>query len=277
MATPASPATVLVTGSSSGIGRATAEALARQGWRVWGASRRPGGPDDHDARLWRQLRLDVTDDQSIADAIAEILETDGRLDALVHCAGISVAGAIEDVTRDEALHQLTTNYLGSVSLLRAVLPSMRQRGGGRIIVIGSIGGLIGLPFIGHYSASKFALGGMLEALRHEVGPFGIQVTVLHPGDIKTEISHNQIEGRATAKGHSAYYDRFRAAIDTYDKAVEAARAPEVIARDVVRILARRRQPPQHIAGTPTEVGGVVLRAILPRAWFEKILAQSYGF
>ncbi|MDX2159265.1 MAG: SDR family oxidoreductase [Hyphomicrobiaceae bacterium] len=264
---------VLVTGSSSGIGRASADHLSQNGWHVWGASRRLTAASE--VGTWTPVRLDVTSDDSVAAAMAAVLERSQRLDALVHCAGIAVAGSVEDVTLAEAEHQIATNYLGTVRMLRAVLPVMRQQGTGRIIVIGSIGGLIGLPFLGHYSASKFALDGLVEALRHELAPFAIQATILHPGDIRTDISSNQVEGAATGPS-SAYHARFRATISAYDRNVREARGPEVIAAAVEHVLTSRRQPARVIAGTSIERAGVGLKSALPRRLFELILRKSYG-
>lgn len=267
--TPGHVGVALVTGSSSGIGRATADALAAAGWRVTGGSRR-----EQTAAGWTPVTLDVTDDASVEGAVSALLAREGRIDALVHCAGISVAGAVEDVALEEAAHQIATNYLGAVRLLRAVLPTMRARRSGRIVVVGSIGGIIALPFIAHYSASKFALDGLVEALRHELAPFGIQATILHPGDVRTDISRNQVEGKATGPA-SPYHARFRATIDHYDRAVDAARGPEVIADAVARVLRRRRQPARVLAGTPMELAGVALKGLLPSRWFERILASTY--
>jgi NAD(P)-dependent dehydrogenase (short-subunit alcohol dehydrogenase family) len=270
---------VLVTGASSGIGRATANRLAAAGWRVWGGSRRAAAASEDASNPssgdWTPVALDITRDDSVAAATTAVLSRDGRLDALVHCAGISVAGAVEDVTIEEAERQFATNYFGAVRTLQAVLPVMRGQGSGRIVLVGSIGGLIGLPFLGHYSASKFALDGLVEALRHEIAPFGIQATVLHPGDIRTEISANQIEGARTGES-SAYASRFRGMVATYDKAVRDARGPEVIAGAIERVLQRRRQPPAVIAGTPIERTGVGLKAALPRSFFEVVIRKSYG-
>jgi NAD(P)-dependent dehydrogenase (short-subunit alcohol dehydrogenase family) len=283
MASSHLPNTVLVTGSSSGIGRATADRLAAYGWQVWGGSRRQPAPFDVNDKSsaarrgtgWTPIPLDVTSDDSISSAIQTIVGNAGELGALVHCAGISVAGSIEDVTIGEAEHQFATNYFGAVAMLRAVLPMMRRQGGGRIVVIGSIGGLIGLPFLGHYSASKFALDGMMEALRLEIRPFGIQVTTVYPGDIRSDISTNQLEGSRTGEG-SAYHERFRATVDTYDRNVREAREPEVIAAIVARVLARHRQPAKFVAGTVTERAGVSLKSALPTSWFEAMIAKTYG-
>jgi len=275
MLPPRKAGVALVTGSSSGIGRTVADRLAQDGWRVYGGSRRGFATNVGARSAWTPLFLDVTSASSVASATKSLLDAEHRVDALVHCAGISVAGAIEDVSIDEAERQLATNYLGAVRLVQAVLPAMRSAGKGRIIIIGSIGGLIGLPFIGHYSASKFALDGMVQALRIEIAPFGVEASILHPGDIQTDISANQIEGRRTGP-ESAYHDRFKTTIEAYDKSVASARKPDVIADAVAHMLRRRRLPPRVIAGTPNERSGVVLKALLPPRLFETILRKTYG-
>jgi NAD(P)-dependent dehydrogenase (short-subunit alcohol dehydrogenase family) len=274
MATPNHVGVALVTGSSSGIGRAVADRLGAARWTVYGASRRAMGLTNG-SKLWTPLPLDVTSGASVEAAITDVLGSEGRIDALIHCAGISIAGAIEDVTIAEAERQLATNYLGTVRMVKAVLPAMRRAGRGRLIIVGSIGGLIGLPFIGHYSASKFALDGMVQALRIEIAPFGLEATILHPGDIKTDISANQVEGERTGP-QSAYHDRFKATVAAYDKAVAAARKPDVVADAVVRLLGQRRLPPRMIVGTASERAGVGLKALLPPRIFETIIRRTYG-
>ena len=274
MATQVSTGSVLVTGTSSGMGRAVADRMATAGWRVHGGSRRAPEPHAGGRPAWTPLPLDVTSAASVEAAVAATIEAAGRLDALVHCAGISVAGAIEDISIGEVERQFATNYLGTVRMLHGVLPAMRRQGRGRIVVVGSIGGLIGLPFIGHYSASKFALDGLMQALRIEVRPFGVEATILHPGDIRTDISANQLEGERTGQG-SAYHAPFRATVDAYDKAVREARPPDVVADAVLHLLARRRLPPRLIVGSPTERAGVILKAVLPPRLFELVIRSSY--
>jgi NAD(P)-dependent dehydrogenase (short-subunit alcohol dehydrogenase family) len=264
----------LITGSSSGIGKAVADRLAHHGWVVYGGSRRGTASKPTTPGGWIPITLDVTSDASVKAAVHSILDAERRIDVVIHCAGISVAGAIEDVSADEIGQQFATNYLGAVRVVQSVLPAMRDAGRGRIIAIGSIGGLIGLPFIGHYSASKFALDGMVQALRLEIAPFGIEASILHPGDIQTDISANQVEGQRTGPD-SAYHDRFKTAIGAYDRSVNAARKPDVIADAVMRMLRRRHLPPRVIVGTPNERSGVVLKAVLPPRLFETILRRTY--
>jgi len=263
------PDVVLVTGSSSGIGRACCDRLAKGGRRVYGASRKAG-----EAAPWTYVAMDVTDDASVERAVAEVMRGEGRIDALVHCSGVSLAGSFEDTTIDEAKRQFETNFFGAIRVMRAVLPVMRKEGRGKILVIGSIGGLIGLPYIGYYSASKFALDGLVEALRMEVAPFGIEATVVHPGDFNTAISANQVLcGQSGAD--SPYHAVCHRTIEIYDAAVRRARPADVVARRIERLLARRRLPVRSVLGTPSEVLGVWLKSALPSRGFEYLFRKSY--
>jgi NAD(P)-dependent dehydrogenase (short-subunit alcohol dehydrogenase family) len=259
---------VLVTGSSSGIGKACCDWLQGTQRVVIGASR-TGTP----GALWDYIRMDVTDDHSVQATVEEVVRRKGRIDVLVHCAGVCLSGPFEATTVKEARSHFETNYFGTVRVVRAVLPIMRKQGAGRILIIGSIGGLISLPYVCHYSAGKFALDGLVEALRTEIAPFGIEATVLHPGDIKTAIAANQIRCRGS---NEAYIDRCRKALDRYDENVEKGRSPDVVAKAVARLLSRRRLPPRYVVGTPTETLGVWSKAVLPAGVFEQIFRMWYG-
>jgi NAD(P)-dependent dehydrogenase (short-subunit alcohol dehydrogenase family) len=170
---------VVITGASAGIGHATAELLQGQGWTVVGASRR--GP----------LVMDVDDDESVRAGMAEVVRRHGALQAVVACAGWGLAGAVEQTPLAEAKEQLETNFWGTVRVVQAALPIMRGQGEGRLVLVSSIGGVLGLPFQAFYSASKFALEGYAEALAHEVAPFGIDVTLIEPGNVRTDFTANR--------------------------------------------------------------------------------------
>ena len=198
-----SAAVVLVTGCSSGVGKAICDQLAASGMTVYGGSRTPCTPSQ-----WTHVPLDVTEQSSVDAAVAEVLRRESRLDALIACAGVGLAASLEDTEDDEARRHFDTNFFGTARMIRAVLPAMRKQSSGKIMVIGSIGGLIGLPFVPYYSASKFALDGLVEALRGEVAPFGIQATIIHPGDLNTGFATNRVFGRNVG-ATSAYQGRFQ--------------------------------------------------------------------
>lgn len=262
---------ILVTGSSSGLGKACCDRLAQtSGNRVYGASR-----THTPAQLWRHIPMDVTDDASVAAGIAEIVRQEGRIDTIVHCAGNSLAGPIEDTRIDEAQHQFDTNYFGAVRIIRAVLPGMRERGQGQIIMVGSIGGLIGLPFLAHYSATKFALDGLVEALRTEVEPHGVQATIVHPGDFRTALGANRLHCGNTKAG-TTYYERFRRTVAFYDAAEQAGGSADDVARKVESLLGRRRLPVRSIVGSPLEVAGVWAKALMPSRSFEYIFRKAHS-
>lgn len=261
---------VLVTGASSGIGRACCERLHASGRVVCGVSRRPPG-----GVAWSHLVADITDEAAVEKAVAEVVARHGRLDAVVHAAGVSLTGPVEETTLDEARHHFDVNYFGTLRVLRAALPVMRSQRSGRIIVIGSIGGLIGLRFLGQYSASKFALDGLLEALRPEIAPFGIDATIVHPGDFRTSLATSGSTTAASRPG-SAYWDAFQRAAAFYHQAEAQARSPDILARRIDRLLDRRKLPPRIVVGTSMETIGVIAKRTLPARLFERILASSYG-
>jgi NAD(P)-dependent dehydrogenase (short-subunit alcohol dehydrogenase family) len=208
MASAGETRTVLITGSSSGIGRAAAKRFAARGWRVFASMRRQvaGVPllalaADKGWRLTTPA-LDVTRDDSVDAAVGAILrETDGRLDALVNNAGYYAWGPLEETSPDELRAQLETNVIGVHRVTRAVLPAMRARRAGTVVTVGSISGRVVVPIAGPYHASKWALEGMIEAWRLELAPFGVRVALVEPGPFATALHTNeQLAAASTADG-----------------------------------------------------------------------------
>jgi NAD(P)-dependent dehydrogenase (short-subunit alcohol dehydrogenase family) len=262
--------TVIVTGCSSGIGRAICDELAAGDARVYGGSR-----SVCEAAGWTQLPLDITEQASVDAAVAEVLRRESRIDALIACAGMGLAGSLEDTDDDEARRQFDTNFFGTTRTIRAVLPVMRKQGFGKIVVIGSIGGLIGLPFVPYYSASKFALDGLVEALRGEVAPFGIQATIVHPGDINTAFGANRVFGRNVGDT-SAYQSRFQDTLRFYAAQEQNGASPLVLAHKVGRLLRQRSLPARVVVGTPLEKLGVTGKRYLPGRSFEYLMRKAYA-
>jgi NAD(P)-dependent dehydrogenase (short-subunit alcohol dehydrogenase family) len=174
----------LVTGASSGIGQATAELLASSGFVVFGTSRNP----EKAARSYQWLSLDVHSDVSVEAAVQSLLDQAGRIDLLVNNAGYSQVGSIEESSIADTQAQFDTNVFGAMRMIKAILPIMRQQGSGRIINVSSVVGQVAPPYVGVYAASKFALEGLSEALRAEVRPFGIHVSMVEPAFVKTHIT-----------------------------------------------------------------------------------------
>jgi NAD(P)-dependent dehydrogenase (short-subunit alcohol dehydrogenase family) len=261
---------VMVTGCSSGIGKTICEHLGKSNVRVYGGSRSECTPES-----WAYLKVDVTDETSVQSVIDEIVRREGRIDAVVCCAGVGLAGPVEETTVEEASQHFNVNYFGAVRTIRAVLPAMRRQTSGKIIVIGSIGGLIGLPYVGHYSAAKFALDGLIEALRTEVEPFGIQATVIHPGDFNTAFVANRVYS-ANTTAQSPYHKIFVKTCEFYAASEANGPAPTAVARGVKKALGMRRLPARIIVGSPLEILGVWGKSMLPSRGFEYLFRKAYG-
>ena len=277
----------LVTGASAGIGRACADRLAAVGWAVTGASRRGTGAPVPDSTVpdstvagamgasWTGLAMDVNSDDAVRDGVAGILQRDGRIDALVAAAGWGVAGAAEYTSIAEAKAQFETNFWGCVRVVQAVLPHMRQQNSGRIVLISSIGGVIGIPFQAYYSASKFALEGFAEALAYEVVPFGVQVTLVQPGNIATEFTASRLIADG-AEGDSAYAEAMHRAVSLMERD-EANGAPaERVASTVQRVLDAPRAPRRVSVGKAGERVGLMAKRLLPFRVFEAAAKGSLG-
>jgi NAD(P)-dependent dehydrogenase (short-subunit alcohol dehydrogenase family) len=217
----------VVTGASSGIGEAIARGLSAEGFQVYGTSRGAAAPT---ASGIEHVTMDVCDDAAVADGIEWVLDEAGKIDVLVNNAGYLCAGAIEEVSLADAKAQCETNYFGALRATLAVLPGMRERKLGHIITVSSLAGLVPVPFWGHYNASKFAVEGLMETLRHEVRPFGIQIALVEPGNIKTSFY-----AQPPANGMAAYAEARGRAYDAIRGYESTAPGPEVVARKVVAI------------------------------------------
>jgi NAD(P)-dependent dehydrogenase (short-subunit alcohol dehydrogenase family) len=261
----------LITGASSGIGAACAARLAADGHRVFGTTR-GAAPPAADGVAW--LTLDVRDDASVARGVAQVLERAGRIDVLVNNAGIGIAGAVEDTTPDDLARQLDTNLLGPLRLLRAVLPGMREARSGRIVQISSLAGRIAVPFQAAYAASKFALEGLSEGLAMELRPFGIDVVIVEPGDVRSGFGAARTWTDA-ARANPLYRERAARAVAAMEAAERSGPPPERVARLVSRIVAARRPRLRYVCATPLERSALLLQRLLPGRWFEAIVRASY--
>jgi NAD(P)-dependent dehydrogenase (short-subunit alcohol dehydrogenase family) len=257
---------VLVTGASSGIGRACAAYLAERGFRVYGTSRQPGAS----VAGVTILTADVTDDRSVEQAVATVLAREGRLDIVVNNAGMGIAGPVEDTTIEEAKRQMEVNFFGVFRVCRAVLPAMRSRRAGYIVNIGSIGGLLAIPYQAMYSASKFALEALSESLRMEVRSFGIRVVIIEPGDHKTAITQNRHVTQSTY-GHS-----FEAALARTARDEQSGPGPEQIAHLLYKLVNRRNPRLRHPIGPAPQRAAVWLKRLLPNSLVEYGLRRYFG-
>jgi NAD(P)-dependent dehydrogenase (short-subunit alcohol dehydrogenase family) len=262
---------VLVTGASSGIGRACCEYLAGKGMTVYGGSRTlPAGK----LGAFNSLRLDVTDDASVQAAVRQVKEKHGRIDVVVNNAGNGIAGAVEETSPQEAMAQLDTNFFGAHRVCRAVLPIMRQQRGGVIINVSSLAGLLAVPFQAFYSASKFAMEGLTEALRMEVKPFGIRVALIEPGDFKTEFPSNR-RNTVEAEKSSVYRELVDRCVGVMQEEEKNGKNPLAVARLAERIIHDPSPRLRYTIGPFGERLGPKLKSILPYRVYEYLFMKHY--
>ena len=259
---------VLITGASSGIGLACAQDLSTLGHTAVGASRRPSA-----GHAWTSLEMDVDDDLSVSAGIERTITEYGGIDAIVTCAGWGLAGAIEQTSINEAKAQMETNFFGTVRAVVAALPSLRERQG-NVIIMSSIGGTIGIPFQGYYSASKFALEGWAEALAWEVRPHGVKVTLIEPGNFHTGFTESRRS--VMVGGNDPYVVARTKAIHVMEKNELEGADPSSIAKLVANILASKRAPRRRTVGPLGERIGPLAKRLLPHRIFEAASASSLG-
>ena len=262
--------TVLITGASSGIGAATAAQLREQGFRVFGTSRKPRPAGEERGIEW--LVMDVCDEASVASALRDLDARCPHLDALVCNAGFGIFGSVEEVSIEDAKAQFDTNFFGVLRVLRGVLPGMRERGVGRIVLVGSLGGRAPIPFQAHYSASKAAVDALALALRNELHGFGIRVSLVEPGDIDTPF--NDAMNWSTSPENSAYGERLRRAERVIRETLPKSPPPEEIARCIGRALAARRPRVRYAAGADSVLVPLA-RHLLPDCFSLSLIRRHF--
>ncbi len=260
---------VFITGVSSGFGLETARLLAQEGHTVYGTVRREVEP----LPQVHYLHVDVRDRDAVLNAVAQVIEKEGRIDVLVNNAGMGIGGPLEFATEEEIRLQMDTNFMGLVHCVDAVLPHMRRQGGGKIIALSSIGGLMGLPFQGFYSASKFAIEGYCEALRLETQQQGIKVVVLRPGDFATGFtgSRKKVADEAALQAYPLY----REAIEKVEHDENGGLKPVVLAQKISRIINMQHPRNGYVVASFEQKLSVWIKRILPAKWFDRILGSYY--
>ena len=264
---------VLITGCSSGIGWATAERLAQKGWTVYATARNVEEIEPLGERGCRLLPLDVTDEDSMRNAVEEVERTEGAVGCLINNAGYSQSGAVEAVPMQQVRRQFETNVFGLVRMCQLVLPGMRRQGFGRIVNLSSMGGRLTFPGGGFYHASKYAVEAISDALRFEVRGFGVEVVVIEPGLIRTgfaDAAVGSMGGEAAGNGPYAGFDAGVAKVtrDNYEKGPFArlGGGPAVVAETIERAISAAR-PRARYTVTPSAKLLILARQILPdRAW-----------
>ena len=270
---------VLITGCSTGIGRATAGRLASRGWKVYAPARDVGKVEDLADRGCELLPLDVTDEASMRAAVEEVERREGAVGVLVNNAGYSQSGPVEGVSIEKVRRQFETNVFGLVRMCQLVLPGMRRQGWGRIVNISSMGGRLTFPGGGYYHATKYAVESISDALRFEVAGFGVEVVVLEPGLIRTGFADAATGSMAGASGDLGDapagdpYAGFNAAVekvvrDNYERGLilKLGGGPGTVATTIERAITADR-PRTRYAVTPSAHLFIWLRRLLPdRAW-----------
>ncbi len=259
--------TVLVTGASRGIGLAIATLLARQGCTVFGTSRNPQSSTLNNFNL---LPLDVREQASVEQCVNTVINRAGHIDVLINNAGQSLSGAVEDASAEDARQLFETNFFGVIRMTNAILPHMRQAGSGHIINISSLAGLIGVPYLGIYAASKHALEGYSESLRYELKPFGIHVSLIEPGDIQTGII------AAPPSNPLAAYNGIRERVTAiHDTNVNNGPPPEKVARIVLRAVQSRLPRLRYTVTTGQEKWVPWMKRLLPDWLAEHFIRDAF--
>jgi len=262
---------ILITGVSSGFGRATSSLLAKAGHKVYGTVRTETSPEKN----VHVLKMDLKDFSSVSAAVQSVIEKEGRIDVLINNAGMHTGGPVEKTSDENIKLQMDTNFNGMVHLTKIILPVMRQHGGGTIINFSSIGGLMGLPFQAFYSASKFAIEGFSEALRMEAGRFNIKVVVINPGDFCTNNSANRRKFLTPLTDDDPYHRQFEETLSVIEKDESGGWKPEVLAGKILKIVESKNPRHRYIIGSFEQKLAVVIKKILPGSLFRKILEGHY--
>ena len=271
---------VLITGCSTGIGRATAERLAEKNWRVYATARRLEAIADLAKRGCRTLALDVCDEASMRAAVAAVEQAEGAVGVLINNAGYGQEGAFEEVPMEEIRRQFETNVFGLIRLTQLVLPAMRRQGWGRIVNLSSMGGRLTLPGGAFYHATKYAVEAMSDALRFEVGAFGVAVVVVEPGPIKTQFGDTAVASVRRLDGASPYA-AFNAVLarkirEAYEGPMgRFAAGPDAVARVIERAISASRPRTRYPVTAAARIL-MGLRRWLPDRAFDGFLRTQFA-
>ena len=260
---------ILITGITSGFGKAMAERLASEGHKVYGTHRKakefiPGVT---------YIKAESTVQEEVEAAVKQVVDAEGGIDVFINNAGMGIGGPLEFCSIEDCQRQMDVNFMGMVRYIREVVPVMRRQGHGHIICFSSIGGLVGLPYQGMYSASKFAIEGYCEALRLEIRGFGINVTTIEPGDFATAFTA-QRKSVDNPEVHKVYpgYANSLASIE-HDE--NSGLKPEYLAKKISRIIRKKRPGYHYIISTFLQKLSVFARTILPPRWFAWVMSVYY--
>ena len=263
--------TILITGASSGLGKATAKYLAERKYKVFGTSRNPKNYTNNNS--FELLPFNLNKPQTSKDLVDQVLDKSGRIDVLINNAGLGITGAIEETDLIAMESNFKTNFFGPLALIQQILPIMRSQKSGLIINITSIGGYMGLPFRGIYSSSKGALGIATEALRMELKGFGIDIVTLAPGDYATDIASRRHYSPLISD--SPYHDIYKFSLNTINQHVDSGDDPINLAKMVYRIINTKKRKVHYTSGSFLQKFSIILKKILPDTVFEKLIMNHY--
>ncbi|WP_347374420.1 SDR family oxidoreductase [Aequorivita sp. Q41] len=265
------PKTILITGGSSGIGKAIGEYLTEKGYQVFGTSR---NPDKITQSPFPLLKMDVNETESIAAAIAEMLSKVATIDVVINNAGVGITGPIEETPESEIKKAFQTNFHGPINVIKAILPQMRKQGYGHILNITSIAAYMGLPYRGIYSASKAALEITIEAMRMETLQFGVKMTNVAPGDFATNIAAGRYHSPVLE--NSPYKKDYGSTLKMMNEHVDNGGDPLKMAKAVHLIIENKNPKIHYKVGAPLQKFSIVLKRVLPDKVYERMLLRHYG-
>lgn len=260
---------ILITGITSGFGKAMAERFSSEGQTIYGTHRQ----DTEFIPGVRYIKADSQKEEEVKAAVDQVIREQGRIDVFINNAGMGIGGPLEFCSLEDAQRQMDINWMGMVRYLHFVVPVMRKQKSGKIICFSSIGGLMGLPFQGLYSASKFAIEGYCEALRLEVRGFGIDVIVIEPGDFATAFTAKR-KSVAEAEAYDVY-KTYADSLASIEHDETSGLKPEFLAKKVSHIVNSRHPRYNYIISTLEQRLSVTLKKIFPAKWFAGILSSYY--
>ncbi len=260
---------ILITGITSGFGKAMAERLSAEGHTVYGTHRKAKelipGVD--------YIKAESTVQQEVEAAVRQVMDEQGRIDVFINNAGMGIGGPLEFCSIEDCQRQMDVNFMGMVRYIREVVPIMRAQGHGHIICLSSIGGLVGLPFQGMYSASKFAIEGYCEALRLEIRKFGINITTIEPGDFATSFTA-QRKSVDNPQVHEVY-PGYAKSLEGIEHDETTGLKPEFLAKKISKIIRKKRPGYRYVIANPLQKLAVVARTILPPRAFAWVMSVYY--
>lgn len=260
---------ILITGASSGFGKTTASYLADKGHIVYGTSRKQQTETD-----FQMLEMDITKRETIQSCIRKIIENHGKIDVLINNAGMGIGGSLEFATDEEINTQIKTNLIGTMNVCSEVLPYFREQKSGKIINISSIAGVMGIPYQGLYSVTKFGIEGYSETLALEVNKFNIKVVLVEPGDFQTGFTANRIISENTLKSE-AYGESFKKTLGIIEKEENNGLKPIVLAKKIEKIINKKYPKFRYPVAKGEQRLSIFAKKILPSRIFQKILLSYY--